>query len=252
MIIRETEEAFVMTTQDEHAHCSGEVARGFREEWFLGEQYKEECLLAIREHDRSWIRLDDTPIWNDHAGVPFTFIDYPVLPKLVMYELGLDEIEKMSSYAALLCSMHFASFFKSVQGAGHEAEVDFYQRELARQARLKTMLNDLDEAMITRHFQLLQLCDDISLYICMNKEGVSKEHEHPWFKQGFNSLVGGQKFIAEWMSPYEVRIDPPILFEQAWKVHLRHKCVPKQRINEIGIHKAYLESEWTEQIVTFV
>lgn len=251
MIIRETEEAFVMTTQDDHAHFSEEVARGFREEWFLDGKYKQDCLLAIREHDRSWIRLDDTPIWNDHAAVPFTFIDYPVLPKLVMYELGLNEVEEMSAYAALICSMHFASFFKSVQGAGHEAEIDFYHRELARQARLKEKLNHPDDALIARHFQLLQLCDDISLYICMNEEDASKEQEHPWFKQGFNSLVDEQKFIAEWISPHDVRISPPMLFEQAWTAKLRNKYVSKQRILDIGIRKAYLESEWTEQTVTF-
>lgn len=252
MIIRETEEAFVMTTQYDHAHFSGEVAQGFREEWFLGEKYKQDCLLAIREHDRSWLRLDDTPIWNDRAAIPFSFVDYPVLPKLVMYELGLDEVEEMSAYAALLCSMHFASFFKSVQGVGHEAEIDFYHRELARQARLKAMLNDPDEVLIARHFQLLQLCDDISLYVCMNKDGVSKEHEHPWFKQGFNSLVDGQKFIGEWVSPHEVRISPPMLFEQTWMVKLRSKHVSKQRVQEVGINKAYVETEWIEQRVTFV
>ncbi|WP_054954749.1 DUF3891 family protein [Paenibacillus dakarensis] len=251
MIIRETEESFVMTAQDEHAHFSEAVAQGFREEWFLGDKYMEDCMLAIREHDRSWIRLDDTPIWNDHAHVPFSFIDYPVLPKLVMYERGVDEVEAMSAYAALLCSMHYASFFKSVQGAGHEAEMEFYHRELARQTRLKLVLQEPDEMLIARHFQLLQLCDDISLYVCMNKEGVSKEQENPWFKQGFNSLVDGQRFIAEWVSRQEIRITPG-LFAQEWTAVLRNKHVPKKRIREVGIHAAYQECEWTEVKVSFV
>lgn len=252
MIIRETEEAFVMTTQDDHGHFSEEIAQGFREEWFLDEKYKEACLLAIREHDRSWIRLDIAPIWNDRQASPFSFLDYPVPPKLVMYKLGVDEIEEMSEYAALLCSMHYASFFKSVQGTGHEAEIEFYHRELERQARLRETLNHPDEAMIARHYQLLQLCDDISLYVCMNQEGASKEQEHPWFKEGFNSLVGGQKFVAEWFSKSEIHVTPTLLFAQEWQTMLRYKFVSKNRTREVGIHQAYQECEWTELKVTFV
>ncbi|UNK18651.1 DUF3891 family protein [Paenibacillus sp. N3/727] len=251
MIIRESEEAFVMTTQDDHAHFSEEVARGFREEWFLDGKYKDDCLLAIQEHDRSWIRLDAMPIWNDRSNVPFSFIDYPVLPKLVLYQIGVDETEEMSRYAAMLCSMHYASFFQSDQDSRQEAELAFYQRELARQERLKEKLNYPDEQTIARHFQLLQLCDDISLYVCMNPEGVSKEEEHPWFREGFSSLVDGQKFSAAWISDHEVRLTPQ-LFAQEWTAVLRNKHVPKKRIKEVGVHEAYQESGWTELKVTFV
>lgn len=251
MIIRESEDAFVMTTQDDHAHFSEEVARGFREEWFLDEKYKEDCLFAIREHDRSWIRLDATPIWNDEAAVPFSFIDYPVLPKLVLYQTGVDETQEMSAYAALLCSMHYASFFKSGQDSLQKAELAFYHRELSRQERLKEKLNHPDEQTIARHFQLLQLCDDISLYVCMNQEGASKEDEHPWFRKGFGSLVNGQPFLAEWISDHEIRITPE-LFTQEWTAVLRNKHVPKKRILEVGINKAYQESDWTELKITFV
>lgn len=251
MIIRESEEAFVMTTQDDHAHFSEEVARGFREEWFLDGQYKDDCILAIREHDRSWIRLDAVPIWNDRSKTPFSFIDYPVLPKLVMYQMGVDETEEMSHYAAILCSMHYASFFQSDQASKQDAELKFYHRESARQDHLKEKLNCPDEQTIARHFQLLQLCDDISLYVCMNPEGVSKEEEHPWFKKGFNSLIDGQKFTAEWISDHEVRLTPQ-LFAREWSAVLRNKHVPKQRIREVGIHEAYQESDWTELEITFI
>lgn len=251
MINRESESAFVMTRQNDHAQFSEEVARGLREEWFLDSKYRDDCLLAIREHDRSWIRMDDVPIWNDRSKAPFSFIDYPVLPKLAMYRMGLDETEEMSYYAALLCSMYYASFFQSDQQSLQESELAFYQSELARQKRLREKLNAPDEQVIARHFQLLQLCDNISLYVCMNREGIAKEEEHPWFKDGFNSLIDGQKFVAEWVSDHEIRITPQ-LFTQEWSAVLRNKHVPKQRVREVGIHKAYQESDWTELKVTFV
>nr|WP_253735858.1 DUF3891 family protein [Paenibacillus sp. FJAT-26967] len=34
--------------------------------------------------------------------------------------------------------------------------------------------------MIEQHFKLLKLCDELSLYVCLNEPGVSKDEEHPW------------------------------------------------------------------------
>jgi hypothetical protein len=65
MIVRETEREFVMITQHDHAHLSGVLASHFTKEFFREDSYYQELILAIYEHDRSWIRLDDTPIWND-------------------------------------------------------------------------------------------------------------------------------------------------------------------------------------------
>ncbi len=74
MIIRETEDAFVMTTQDDHGRFSGDVARGFRKELFLDETVVEEVLLAIAEHDRAWLPMDDTPIWMMRSGYPLLLL----------------------------------------------------------------------------------------------------------------------------------------------------------------------------------
>ena len=98
MIIRETEDAFVMTTQDDHGRFSGDIARGFRRELFIDTSVLEQVLLAITEHDRAWLRMDDTPIWNDGSRQPYTFMDYPVQPKMLMYSKGVDEIEDMEAF----------------------------------------------------------------------------------------------------------------------------------------------------------
>ncbi|WP_156430913.1 DUF3891 family protein [Paenibacillus sp. FJAT-26967] len=50
----------------------------------------------------------------------------------------------------------------------------------ARQQRLKAKLNQPGESMIEQHFKLLKLCDELSLYVCLNEPGVSKDEEHPW------------------------------------------------------------------------
>nr|AYQ72090.1 DUF3891 family protein [Cohnella candidum] len=123
MIIREIQDSFVMVTQHDHALLSGEIAKHFTDPYFVDGAYRADVELAIREHDRGWIRLDDAPIWNDRDAKPFSFMDYPLLPKLTHYRLGIDEVQAQSEYAALLCSMHYCSFM-----AGHTPE----QTEIVR------------------------------------------------------------------------------------------------------------------------
>lgn len=248
MIIRETEDAFVMTAQDDHGRFSGDVARGFRRELFMDESVLDEVLLAITEHDRAWLRMDDTPIWNDESRTPYTFIDYPVLPKMLMYTKGIDEIEAMSPYAGYLCSLHFASFMKEATEA---PLVEFYHEELARQKRLSDQFQFPDEDVVNRQFGLLQLCDDISLYVNMNAPGVSKDQEHPWFKEGFDMSIDGERVIAAWASEHEIRLRP-FLFDQAWSASVKWKYVLKAKIDELGVAKAFDGAAWTEQTVTFV
>lgn len=248
MIIRETEDAFVMTTQDDHGRFSGDVARGFRRELFMDESVLEEVLLAITEHDRAWLRMDDTPIWNDESRTPYTFIDYPVQPKMLMYTKGVDEIEAMSPYAGYLCSLHFASFMKNATEA---PLVEFYHSETERQKRLREQFSLPDEDVVNRQFGLLQLCDDISLYVNMNAPGVPKDQEHPWFKEGFDMSIDGEKVMASWASEHEIRLRP-FLFEQAWSASVKWKYVPKAKIDQQGVAKAFHDAAWTEQTVTFV
>ncbi len=249
MIIRETDQHFVMTTQHEHANFSSKIARGFAEQLFIDSEFITDVLIAIQEHDRSWIRLDDTPTWNDRNSVPFSFVDYPLLPKLALYKLGLDEVEEMNEYAALLCSLHYTSF-KHIQRSKVTDGIEFIKNEARRQKRLKAKLGFPQEEMIMAHFRLLQLCDEISLYVCMNNPGVAKENEHPWYKEGFETTIGEQKVNAYWLSSSDIFIKP-LLFENETTATIKMKYVMKDLINRVGIATAYKDTDFTEQEVVF-
>ena len=249
MIIRETEQHFVMTTQHEHAHFSYKAASHFNRALFVEHPLINDVLIAIKEHDRGWIRLDDTPIWNDQLAAPFSFGEYPLLPKLVMYGKGLDEIEQINQYAALICSMHFSSF-KPLRQSKQAECIEFIHDENERQERIKAALGDLDEELVQRHFKLLQLSDEISLYVCFNHPGVEKANEHPWYKEGFETIIDNQKINAHWGSQREIAISP-FIFEQEFTASIQSKHVDKDLIKQIGISAAYKQTEWTEQEITF-
>ncbi|MFL1674445.1 DUF3891 family protein [Paenibacillus dendritiformis] len=253
MIMRTRNEERVLIRQHDHGFISGEAAKHFDPARVGGTERWEEAVLAAYEHDRSWIGLDHTPIWNDADAEPFTFMDYPIVPKLAFYRIGLDEIEQMNAYAALLCSLHFVSFFRTEE---QPEIIQFLRHERARQARIREQLGGLDDQAVTEHFRLLQFCDDLSLYVCLNEPGTAKEDEFPWYQDGFERTEAfnpetGTQLVAEWVSETEVRVRP-FPFLAPFTTKLRSKVVPNSLVEAIGIGKAYRQTEWTEQTLTFV
>lgn len=255
MIVRESDQQFIMVGQHDHARLSGDAASRFTESCFVDTNYIQDVLAGVYEHDRSWIRLDETPVWNDRDRAPFSFMDYPLLPKLSLYKQGIDEVELRNPYAALLCSLHYASF--SIFQTSERPECkEFYRHELERQARIKSERISLDEQALHSHFQLLQLCDDISLYVCLNRPGADKEEEHPWYRSGFKNselVTGdpGHRMIPHWVSDKEIRITPSP-FTGTFEAKLKLKRVSKRLAAEIGIGDAYKRTEWEEQDIVFL
>ncbi|MCK8487723.1 DUF3891 family protein [Paenibacillus sp. MBLB2552] len=240
MIIRETDREFVLITQHDHARLAGEIASHLEKELFLDDEYLSSALLAIDQHDRGWIPLDASPIWNAESQAPYSFMDYPLAPKIEKYQQGLDEVEAMNEYAALLCSLHYASFMH-IRDSLDEVSSRFYQHELARQQRITEKLS-VPQEVIHRHFMLLQLCDDISLYVCLNEPGVSKEEEHPWFREGFEATLLGERCEARWGNAREIRLTPPILAKELTTT-LPVRQVSKRKIETLGFSEAYKGSE---------
>ena len=138
MIIRETQDSFIMIKQHDHAFLSGEITKYFNPSLLNSEGSFEDVIYAAYEHDCSWISLDATPIWNDGTNTPYTFSDYPLLPKLAFYKIGLDEIEEVNPYSSLLCSLHFCSFFSQSK---NKDCLDFLKEEGNRQLMIKKKLS---------------------------------------------------------------------------------------------------------------
>ncbi|WP_170885511.1 DUF3891 family protein [Bacillus alkalicellulosilyticus] len=252
MIVRETKQSFIMISQHDHARLAGDIALRLP---FNTTSAQKNVLLAIYEHDCGWVGLDHTPIWNDEAQKPFSFQDYPIIPKIEFYKKGINEIQNKNMYAALLCSMHFASFFASTpEGPGLHFLIEEKQRQTHLINSLKSQ-DELDEKQLAFHFQLLQLCDDISLYACLNHPGSTKEKEHPWYIGGFKNtdVVFPTKnhLIAHWLDKQSITIDP-FPFTEDFQSSYYYKSVDKQLVEKVGIANAYYLSETKEQALHFI
>ncbi|MDO7908006.1 DUF3891 family protein [Paenibacillus sp. JX-17] len=250
MIARETQKEFVMTSQHDHAILSGEMAKQFRPELFIDTAYRDDVLLAITQHDRGWLGLDENPIWDDRSHVPFSFSEYPLFPKLPAYIRGIDEVEEMSPYAALVCSLHYCSFTQ-IRESSHPECAAYIQHELSRQAKLRAQLPPLNEEVVHRHFQLLQFCDGLSLYVCMVDSRPEQNVNQTWFKKGTNSPVGRDTYKAKWINEREILIDL-FPFEESAQFALDTRYVSKASREELGVDQAYWQTPESRIEFTFV
>lgn len=244
MIIREEIEKFIFTRQHHHAHISGEIARHF-EHFFIDDPRFVDALFAIHEHDRSWIVPDAVPKWNLRKERPYDFIDFSLEEKLKYYRLGLNETEEMNPYAGLLCSMHYTSFIHFDDA--DKLSQDFLRSEWKRQEELRKKLVIIQEDLLHKHFQLLQLCDKISLYLCLNSPRVDKSDEHYFFKDGFKNSSSfnptqRKDLMAKWSDKSEVNIIP-FPFNAPFEVSIRQRHLSKETIAKIGLESAFLQCE---------
>ncbi|RYG74195.1 DUF3891 family protein [Lentibacillus lipolyticus] len=240
MIVRERPNSFVMIEQDNHAHVSGEIMTQWKDSLFPGLHLRQSVEHAIYRHDYGWKPFDRQPFWNDQKQAPYTFIDFPAVPKTVLYKHGIDEVENEDTYAAMLCSEHYKQFMKNDTG---ESAQTFVQQEEQRQQRIVKMLGGCNEKLFNNHFSLLQLGDSLSLYACLNEPGVDKEDEHPFFKEGIpipNKLDGWNhdKLAVSWKDDRTIVLDP-FPFEKTVSFHLQQKTITKQAIAEHGLMDSY-------------
>ncbi|MGU3369439.1 DUF3891 family protein [Bacillus mycoides] len=254
MIFREkNEKESILIRQHDHGFLAGEIASNMKEDFFINQEYLMETIDAIYEHDRGWIELDKVPILNDAKNIPYTFMDCPSSLRFVFYTIGLNEIENSNPYGALLCSKHFLSFSLNEED---EEMMSFYKNELERQKRILKTLTKEQYAMFDKHYRLLKFCDELSLYVCMNKPGVKKKDEIDLFKDGFEGTEmfnskEDKPIQAEWVDEETIRITP-FPFKTEFHTYVKYKTINKHEIEGKGIAKADRKSEVQKQMIYFL
>ncbi|MBH0230214.1 DUF3891 family protein [Halobacillus yeomjeoni] len=252
MIVREQENAFIMIKQHDHARISGEIVSNWKNNFLLRSKLREEADWAVFEHDRAWIPLDDHPVWDGENNRPYSFIDYPLEKKLAAYQRGIEEVAAHSLYAGMLCSMHYQSFFS--EEADDIRIRQFIKEEKERQETLfAQMETDVPMDIYQLHFKRLQFCDDLSLYVCMQEPGITKSEEVPWFKDGFRQSFdfSPEGMMAHWKDENHVTVDP-FPFQSAFDVLIPYRLVQKDLINDVGIERAYQETEVKHYRISFI
>ncbi|UTR10701.1 DUF3891 family protein [Evansella sp. LMS18] len=246
MIVKETANSYILIEQHYHAELSGELANKWRIEYFLGADKRESVELAIRMHDWCWQKLDKKPVFLSEEKQPASFTDYPLNEKIRAYTEGIEFMEERDEYAALLISSHYSSFFN---GKGGKKETKFRTEEEGRQKELKQKLKiENRRKEFQFHFDLLQLCDNLSLYLCMNKWGASKDEEISWFRNGFPQQfapLNNEKLYGEWESENKIILEPFPFSMQTVAVRIPYKKISKGEYTSESLLEEYKNTEYT-------
>lgn len=250
MIIREREADFVMIEQKNHAQFAGDVMAQWKTSLFQGEQLRESVDYAIRMHDYGWENLDKSPFWNDKKQAPYSLFDFPKAPKIIFYTYGIDEVEKVDAYAALLCSRHYIQFF--FKDTSKESKA-FVKQEEERKKRIISALDEFDEKLFDFHYALLALGDTLSVFACVNEPGATKETIHPFFKKGLSlsSELGLEEttLMPSWSDEHTIVLDV-FPFEKTINSKVIQKVVSKAAIQEKGLLDSYKETEYEEVTIS--
>lgn len=244
MIVREQNDGFLMIKQHDHAQLSQLLYKHLLEDFSPNENFKDSVELAIKLHDCGWIPFDETPFWNDVSQSPYAFTEFPTAPKTVLYKHGIDEVEDIDAYAALLCSEHYIRFIKH---SNAKITKEFVQQEQKRQQNLQKELN-LDNEQWLHDYEILQFFDNLSLFICLNEPGTKQEHIHYFFKNGISlpqAFNISDPLFPIWTSTNEITLNHP-LFTGDIMFDLKQSIVSKQEISDDGLLNAYAQSEVQE------
>ncbi|WP_188646423.1 DUF3891 family protein [Marinithermofilum abyssi] len=212
MIRRNRKDGYFLIRQHDHGWISGDMA----DHWRQKPAPLRSTRLAIRYHDVGWESLDDEVCWDRETNRPYSFEDYPLEPKLSAYRRGIDRVEAMDPYAAVLCSLHYASFFQEEHVAKAEP---FLKREKERRERLLHSISEADRKRLPENLRLLKVCDDLSLFVCLNEPG---ENTHPWFQKGIR--WGNQWLKPVWEGAERLRFEPNP-FDQAFDIRVPYQVI---------------------------
>ena len=198
LIVREVSEGFVLIGQHDHGLAAGEIAR----HWGREPRPSPSTVHAIAQHDLGWQKLDESVLWNEEAGRPHDFLDYPAEPKVRAFADALDFLEERDPYAACLSSMHYATL---MQGSEKEAEVRFREAEVRRQQRLRGGMDGESVEALNHDLSFLKLCDGLSLFLCINEPGREASYPAP-YPDGL--VLDGEEYIPDWIDERTFRVRP--------------------------------------------
>jgi hypothetical protein len=179
MIVRyESDGTIVMITQNDHALISGLLAAHWGNKDFEKPRPYLSAVRAAMCHDRGWIRYETGPQLNVQTGKTPSYRDVPNdQAQLDAFEWAGDWLSDIDAYAGLLVAKHRTGLYQSRYGVMTQPPAiqrgtlpPGIQALIARsEAKQSASAVKFDAGEIAINYNLLQVWDLMSLYICSNE-----------------------------------------------------------------------------------
>ena len=176
MIVRyESDGSIVMITQNDHAQLSGLFAAHWGNETFEKPRPYGSLVRAAMFHDRGWIRYETGPQLNPATGKTPNYREVPNdQAQLEAFEWAGDWLGAIDAYAGLMIAKHRTGLWQgrygvitapsAIQRGKLPPQIEAF---IARsEAKQKTVAEKLNSSELAINYNLLQVWDILSLYIC--------------------------------------------------------------------------------------
>src|ERR1700754_3881963 len=115
--LAEDERLWLLISQVEHAHVSGELTRN------LKEPFSHEVVEAITHHDDGWAGWEASPKLNPEIGGPYSFVEMPLPETLVIWDGSIAAARKFGPLAGFMVAGHFYNLLSGSEHAGQPAAI---------------------------------------------------------------------------------------------------------------------------------
>jgi hypothetical protein len=178
MIVRPFRGRLLVVRQTDHMTVSGRLADAWGNNRFARPEPFGPLVLAAAEHDVGWAEWEVAPKVDPATKRPYQFTDMPVEEHLAFYQRGVSTVAATDVHAGLLVNLHCQGFHNQRFGTTPEmatravshtesaalrralAGLQAQQRDLGRRVRVES-------AVLWAQYELLQVFDRLSLYLCM-------------------------------------------------------------------------------------
>ena len=216
-------------------------------------------MRAAQYHDGGWLRYETNPYLDPATGKSPSYQQVPNdAPQLAAYQWAIDMLTDIDSYTGLMVSKHRTGLWQQRYGAITQpppgpprkltAEIeDFIARNEARQ---HVITAGLDRHEVAVNYNLLQVWDLLSLYICSNEQHKDARIE-PVPTAYSRTAASPLKLTPT--SPATIAVDP-FPFDQApLEAAVVYRALPPSALHDADTFKAaYFGARPQVAVFTFV
>jgi hypothetical protein len=239
MIVRyESDGSIVMITQNDHAQLSGLFAAHWGNDTFEKPQPYASLVRAAMFHDRGWIRYETGPQLNPETGRTPNYREVPnERTQLEAFEWAGDWLSAIDPYAGLMIAKHRSGLWQGRYGViTHPPAIQRgtlapeIQAFIAKsEAKQKVAVEKLDAKEIAINYNLLQVWDMMSLYICSTQ--VLKPERIEPVPVGYSG-VAGVALILTPLQPDTIALNPYPFDAPALSANVIFRRLPQSKFKD--------------------
>jgi hypothetical protein len=216
MIVRnQSDGSVVMITQNDHAKLAGMFAAHWGNAKFERPRPYASMMRAAQYHDGGWLRYETNPSLDPATGRSPSYQQVPTdTAQLAAYQWAIDMLTEVDTYTGLMVSRHRTGLWQSRYGVIAQPPArpprklsddikDFIARNEARQ---HVITAGLDRHEVATNYNLLQVWDLLSLYICTDE--VLKDQVIAPVPMAYASPQASAPMQLKPLSEARIAIDP--------------------------------------------